>query len=201
VPGIIVEYSFDVTRKARLFKHRLTGCCHPIADPPSGEKTGNRDSVDGLYCARLSQGKAPQSMWRRHDGQLNHSGAARDVPGPFNTQIDIRVHTAQHRREHMLQVVRRRCKVLEHTSSIRALTGASAKHATGSTLSASIVVDPAVPMFQSNVPPETRAPGVKVNSRLSTCTPSVDASQRAAQARTLATCCARDHGARDSRGR
>jgi len=74
---------------------------------------------------------------------------------------------------------------------MRALTGASAKQATGRTLSASIVVDPAVPMFHSNVPPEIRAPGMNVNSRLSTCTPSVDAPQRAAQARTLATCCVR----------
>ena len=74
---------------------------------------------------------------------------------------------------------------------MRALMGASAKQATGRTLSASIVVDPAVPMFHSNVPPEIRAPGMNVNSRLSTCTPSVDAPQRAAQARTLATCCVR----------
>jgi hypothetical protein len=51
---------------------------------------------------------------------------------------------------------------------MRARTGASAKHASGSTLTASIVVDPAVPMFHSKVPPAIRAPGVKLNSRLST---------------------------------
>ena len=33
---------------------------------------------------------------------------------------------------------------------------------------ASTVVDPAVPMFHSKVPPEIRSPGVKVNARLST---------------------------------
>jgi hypothetical protein len=40
---------------------------------------------------------------------------------------------------------------------MRARTGASAKHASGSTLKASIVVDPAVPMFHSKVPPAIRA--------------------------------------------
>ena len=51
---------------------------------------------------------------------------------------------------------------------MRARIGLSAKHASGSILSASIVVDPAVPMLHSKVPPEIRSPGVKVNSRLST---------------------------------
>jgi hypothetical protein len=77
---------------------------------------------------------------------------------------------------------------------MRARIGASAKHASRSTLRASIVVDPAVPMFHSSVPPATRAPGVKLNSRLSTWRPSSEPPHRAAQASTLRTCWGRSPG-------
>jgi len=47
---------------------------------------------------------------------------------------------------------------------MQAVTGCAAKQASGKTLKASIVAEPAVPMSQAKRPPRMRAPGVKVNS-------------------------------------
>jgi len=116
VSGIIVEYSFDVTRQTCFLKRCLTGCCHPIADPPSGEEAGNGDSAHGVHCASINQGKASQPLWGRNDGQLKHACTAGNVTGPFDPQIDVRVHAVEHRRQHMLEMVRGRRKVLEHAA-------------------------------------------------------------------------------------
>jgi hypothetical protein len=102
VSGLVVEYSLDVTRQTGFFNRCLTGCCHPIVDPSSGEKTGNGDSSHNAHSASISQDKACQSSRGRNDGELNHPFTAGNIAWPFQPQIDVRVHAMQHWRQNML---------------------------------------------------------------------------------------------------
>jgi hypothetical protein len=135
--------------------------CHPISDATLCQVAGQRDPVDLADHTRFSQDQRLKRSGRWRDGQLDDPSAARHISGTRHLQVDDHAHPSQECRQHVLEVMRRRREILEHSALDPGPDNRVRKARQREHLNASIVVEPAVPMFQSYVPPTIRGPGKK----------------------------------------